>query len=144
MLGQANFPGGQRDDLCVLPHFALWADFQTLLITTKEIRAGIARISKYAQHTSVIELSPHQFADPRSLTDPRGEAQPALTESAHHSTGTAGFPEEAKHQVHRAPHFFIRIKDNTALLVVVKPDGQWATQLALFGFVELAALQALV
>jgi len=60
----------------------------------------------------------------------------------HHREGAARFAKQPKHQAHRAPHFFVRIQDDTAFRVVVKAHRKGETQLAFLGFVELAALEA--
>ena len=62
----------------------------------------------------------------------------------HHGEGSPRFAKEAKHQAHRAAHFFVRVKDDPAFLVVAKTDRQGETQLAFLGLVELAALEARV
>jgi hypothetical protein len=60
----------------------------------------------------------------------------------HYRIGAARFPKKAKYQLYCTPHFFVGIRDNTALLVKAITDGQWKPQLALFGFVQLTAEQA--
>src|SRR6516162_2559910 len=56
--------------------------------------------------------------------------------------GAACFAKETKHQRHRAPDFFISVKDDAPLLVVAKADRQRKMQLTLLRFIELTALEA--
>src|SRR6266852_9882463 len=58
--------------------------------------------------------------------------------------GAARFAKEAKHHFHRAPHFFIGVQNDAALLAVAITDRERETQLAFFRFVELTALEARV
>jgi hypothetical protein len=58
--------------------------------------------------------------------------------------GAARFAKQAKHHSHRAPHFFIGVRNDAALLVVAVADREREMQLAFFRFVELTALEARV
>jgi hypothetical protein len=59
---------------------------------------------------------------------PLGKSQVAFRESLHHCECGARFAKEAKDQPHRAPHFFVQVKEDTASLVVAKTDRKWETQ----------------
>jgi hypothetical protein len=56
----------------------------------------------------------------------------------HHGEGGARFTKETKHQAHGTLHFFVRVQDDPAFLVVAKPNRKWEPQFTFLGFVELA------
>ena len=62
----------------------------------------------------------------------------------HDRVGAARFAKQTKHHFHRAPHFGIGIRNDATLLVIAIADRKRETQLALFRFVELTALEARV
>src|SRR5258708_7129766 len=123
-------------------NLALRTDLAAILITPKNVHTRIGWVFEHTQHPTVAQPTPYNLAIPRPTIGPLGKSQRAFHESLHHRKGGAGFAKEAKHQPHRAPHFFIGVRDNAALLVVAITDGQWETQLAFLGFVELTALEA--
>src|ERR1700678_1544967 len=69
MLRQANGPGWHSGYLHTLPGLALRVDFQTILITSKDIRPGVRRILEYVLHPFVVQLTPDQLAVPGSPMD---------------------------------------------------------------------------
>jgi hypothetical protein len=50
--------------------------------------------------------------------------QPTLAKPLHDCICAAGFPKQAKHQIHGAPHFFIGIGENATFLAIAITDGQ--------------------
>ena len=118
------------------------ADLPPILITTEDVPAGIGRVLEQAQHPAVRQAAPDQLPLPYSSIRAGGETERATGEALHHREGAARFAKQPEHQAHRAPHFFVRIQDDTAFLVLAKADRKGETQFTFLSFVELAALEA--
>jgi len=124
---QADAPVGHRHRVLPVMNLTFRADLPPVLITAEDVPAGIGGVLEQAQHPAVGQAAPDQLPVPCSPIGPLGETERAGGEALHHREGAARFTKQPKHQAHRAPHFFVRIQDDTAFLVVVKADRKGET-----------------
>src|ERR1700757_3712162 len=142
MLFQVNPPIWHRHRMYPRAYFALRAELAAVLVTPEHIHPSIGWILEQAQYATVAQPAPYNLSIPGPTISPFGKAQAALHEALHHRIGTAGFAKQTKHQLHRGPHFLIRVLNNAPLLVVGITYRQRETQFSFLGFVELATQQA--
>src|SRR3974377_2200712 len=118
MLFQLDAPVGHGNRTHFFLNLACRADRLTILVATKDIYAGIRRVLEHAKHASMSKTSPHELAIPGSAVSAFWKTQCPLDKILYHSEGTACFAKQAKHQGHRAAHFFVGVRDDMTILVV--------------------------
>ena len=124
--------------------FFAWQGVPTRLRPPVDVGSGVQRTVQHIQHPTVAQANPLQLTRASSAPLPRGKAQLMRGEVTDHRQRRAGLLEEREHQADGFGNGFIRIQHHPAHRIIDQAAGQAKTQLSLFRFGQLAALQSLM
>src|SRR6266567_1777496 len=116
----------------------------TRLGSSVDVGSGVRRTVQDIQNSTVAEANPLQLPRAGSAPMPGGKAQLMLGKVAHDGQRRVRLLEERENQADRFLNGLIRIKQHPAHRIIDQTARQAKTQLALFSFGQLAALQPLV